>query len=82
MEKEKWVLCPIRKNKTHIKVRPDTVLENFPLFCPKCKRETIISVTAQNLVAVNKSKNEEERECVHILMESKGISDLDLCGFP
>ena len=22
----------------------DTVLENFPLFCPKCKQETIINV--------------------------------------
>ena len=30
MEKEKWVLCPICNNKTRIKVRPDTVLENFP----------------------------------------------------
>lgn len=31
MEKEKWVLCPICNNKTRIKVRPDTVLENFLL---------------------------------------------------
>ena len=44
MEKEKWVLCPICNNKTRIKVRPDTVLENFPLYCPKCKQETIINV--------------------------------------
>ena len=57
MEKEKWVLCPICNNKTRIKVRPDTVLENFPLFCPKCKQETIISVTGQNVVAVKKSEN-------------------------
>lgn len=55
MEKEKWVLCPICNNKTRIKVRPDTVLENFPLFCPKCKQETIISVTGQNVVAVKKA---------------------------
>ena len=32
LEKEKWVLCPICNNKTRIKVRPDTVLENFPLY--------------------------------------------------
>ncbi len=44
MEKEKWVLCPICNNKTRIKVRPDMVLENFPLFCPKCKRKAVISV--------------------------------------
>lgn len=60
METEKWVLCPICNNKTRIKVRSDTVLENFPLFCPKCKRKTIISVTGQNVVAVNKSKNDME----------------------
>lgn len=50
MEKEKWVLCPICSSKTRIKVRPDTVLENFPLYCPKCKQETIINVTGQNVV--------------------------------
>ena len=26
-------------DKTRLKVRLDTVLENFPLFCPKCKKE-------------------------------------------
>ena len=60
LEKEKWVLCPICNNKTRIKVRPDTVLENFPLYCPKCKQETIINVTGQNVVAVNKIKNDRE----------------------
>ena len=60
MEKEKWVLCPICNNKTRIKVRPDTVLENFPLYCPKCKQETIINVTGQYVVAVNRTKNDLE----------------------
>lgn len=60
MEKDKWVLCPICNNKTRIKVRPDTVLENFPLYCPKCKQETIINVTGQYVVAVNRTKNDLE----------------------
>jgi hypothetical protein len=60
LEKEKWVLCPICNNKTRIKVRPDTVLENFPLYCPKCKQETIINVTGQNVVVVNKARNDLE----------------------
>ena len=55
-EKGKWVLCLICNNKIRIKVRPDTVLENFPLFCPKCKQETIINVTGQNVVVINPSK--------------------------
>ena len=25
-------------------MRPDTVLENFPLYCPKCRQETLITV--------------------------------------
>ena len=42
LTKTEWVLCPICSNKTRIKIRPDTVLENFPLFCPKCKKESLI----------------------------------------
>lgn len=39
-----WLLCPVCRNKTRIKLRLDTVLENFPLYCPKCKQETLITV--------------------------------------
>ena len=38
-----FVLCPICHNKTKIKIREDTKLENSPLFCPKCKQETLIT---------------------------------------
>ncbi|WP_418441763.1 cysteine-rich KTR domain-containing protein [Anaerotignum lactatifermentans] len=39
-----WILCPVCKSKTRLKIRTDTVLEKFPLYCPKCKQESIISV--------------------------------------
>lgn len=39
-----WILCPVCKSKTRIKIRPDTVLKNFPLYCPKCKQEALINV--------------------------------------
>ena len=42
--KIEWLLCPICKNKTRLKMREDTELKNFPLFCPKCKQETLINV--------------------------------------
>ncbi len=42
-----WLLCPVCGNKTRLKIRGDTILENFPLFCPKCKQETLIE--AKNL---------------------------------
>jgi transcription elongation factor Elf1 len=47
--KYEWILCPVCGNKTRIKIRFDTVLENFPLFCPKCKQETMINVKQLNI---------------------------------
>jgi hypothetical protein len=44
-----WILCPVCGNKTRDKIGADTVLENFPLFCPKCKKETIINVKKLNI---------------------------------
>ncbi len=37
-----WILCPVCGNKTRDRIREDTVLKNYPLYCPKCKRETLI----------------------------------------
>lgn len=48
MENVKWILCPICGNKTRLKIREDTELKNFPLFCPKCRQETIINVKQLN----------------------------------
>ncbi len=44
---EKWGLCPICRGKTRQKIQKDTQLKNFPLYCPKCKQETLIE--AMNL---------------------------------
>ena len=44
MDSFEWLLCPVCNSKTRIKLRLDTELKNFPLFCPKCKQETLISV--------------------------------------
>lgn len=44
---ETWLLCPICGAKTRLRLLPRTVLQDFPLYCPKCKRESII--TARNL---------------------------------
>lgn len=52
MNNEKWVLCPVCENKTRIKVRHDTVLENFPLYCPKCKKETLVHVKEMNTTVI------------------------------
>lgn len=40
----KWVLCPRCRAKTRTKIRDDTMMKNFPLYCPKCKGEFLISL--------------------------------------
>lgn len=47
-----WVRCPICDSKTRTKVNEDTVLLNFPLFCPTCKREFVVSVIKLKMVVV------------------------------
>ena len=39
--KSEWVLCPVCGGKTRDRLREDTVLINYPLYCPKCKQETL-----------------------------------------
>ena len=47
MDTTEWIRCPVCKNKTRVQIRKDTELKNFPLYCPKCKRESLIE--AKNL---------------------------------
>ena len=47
-----WVICPICQNKTRLKIREDTILINFPLYCPKCKQETLINVRQLNISVI------------------------------
>ena len=50
----KWIICPRCGSKTRTKIRDDTVLENFPLYCPKCKGEFLISLKNKKIVYLNK----------------------------
>lgn len=50
MDKTEWILCPLCGSKTRNKVREDTVLMNYPLYCPKCRQETLIE--AKNLQVI------------------------------
>ena len=49
MEKTEFIRCPVCGNKTRDKIREDTVLKNFPLFCPKCKSECLIDIEQLDL---------------------------------
>ena len=39
-----WIKCPICGGKTRVKIKEDTELRNFPLYCPKCRNETLIDL--------------------------------------
>lgn len=52
IKEEIWINCPVCKNKTRIKIRSDTVLENFPLYCPKCRQENLINVRQLNMSVI------------------------------
>lgn len=57
--KQSWILCLIFNSKTRVKVRKGTVLINFPLFCLKCKQESLVQVKELHITVFKKlnSKN-------------------------
>ena len=52
MSDASWVYCPVCGGKTRTQVNPDTVLENFPLYCPKCKRVSLIDLKNQEMTVI------------------------------
>ena len=53
-----WITCPTCKRKTRTKVYMDTILINYPLYCPECKHECLINVVQQRMVINNKGLGE------------------------
>ncbi len=52
MSNGEWILCPVCKGKTRTRIREDTTLTNFPLFCPKCGQETLVNVRQSKMVVI------------------------------
>lgn len=61
MNQEKWLICPICGSKTRLKLREDTILEKFPLYCPKCKQETLINVKQMNISVIKEPDTQTQR---------------------
>lgn len=58
------LLCPVCGNKTRNQIREDTVLLNFPLYCPKCKQETLIEAKKLQVTVIediDKKRDDKER---------------------
>lgn len=47
-----WEYCPVCGNKTRTMIREDTELKNFPLYCPKCKRKTLIEAKKLQITVI------------------------------
>lgn len=54
-KKSFWVRCPICGNKTRTKVRADTAMVNFSLFCPKCKKETLVTIVQLKMMKIEEA---------------------------
>ena len=52
MCKTEWILCPVCGSKTRDRIREDTILKNYPLYCPKCKQETLVNVKKSKLSVI------------------------------
>ena len=52
--------CPLCHYKTNTKVREDTILINFPLYCRKCKKLTLINVVHLKMVLADESAKTKE----------------------
>ena len=52
LNETEWILCPICGGKTRDKIRKDTIMKNYPVFCPKCKREILINVENYNVTEI------------------------------
>ena len=50
--KTEWIRCPQCGSKTRDKIRADTEMKNFHVFCPKCKEETLIDVKKFQITVV------------------------------
>ena len=55
MEKTEWIRCPVCGSKTRSQIREDTEMKNFPLYCPKCKQETLIDVKELHITVIKKA---------------------------
>lgn len=45
-----WVPCPICGGKTRTKIRPYTEVKKLIVFCPKCKRESVVDIKHMEVV--------------------------------
>ena len=61
MPMSNWIRCPKCNNKTRLKIRKDTILKNFPLYCPKCRQEMLIDVQRLDISVITVARRDRRR---------------------
>lgn len=56
MNEKYWIMCPVCNGKTRVQIFKNTLLKDFPLFCPKCKLIHIIDVKELKIVIKSASR--------------------------
>lgn len=79
MEKTEFIRCPVCGNKTRDKIREDTVLKNFPLFCPKCKSECLIDIEQFHITAVHFLNQVDDADLQALLEDGKAAPETCTC---
>ena len=75
---EKWVICPVCKSKTRVKLRDDTILKNFPLFVYEtCGSVNSLSAQRKATAAALKTA-EKQLEISRALLEEGRINETAL----
>ena len=52
MQSTSWIYCPVCGQKTRDRIRQDTILINYPLYCPKCKQENLIRTEKLHITVI------------------------------
>lgn len=61
MVETQWVRCPVCENKTRLQIRADTELKNFPLYCPKCRQESLIDAKNSQVTVIKRLEAKTQR---------------------
>ncbi|HBL9370887.1 TPA: cysteine-rich KTR domain-containing protein, partial [Salmonella enterica subsp. enterica serovar Typhimurium] len=65
-------MCPVCGNKTRLKIREDTELKKFPLYCPKCRQENLIEITQFKVTVITEpdAKTQSRWHCCKVSDEA------------
>ena len=74
METE-WILFPICGNRARNRIREDTELKHFPLYCPKCRQESLVDVKGLAVRVIKDYQNQKGTDIIckiilHIVSKS------------